>query len=127
MADTLLNTPLVGTSPYRLLKDKSRVFKNIRFSSSRGIILEKLLPARFNLSRDFKEEAKNKGILPWKRFLSKYNSVNDKQAPSSFGISPDNLFVCRYNIERCFKLLKSEGMVPIKKFLDRSRIIKPSR
>lgn len=52
-------------------------------------------------------------------FLCSASSVNVKHAPSSRGISPDNLFGKRFNTEIWFTFPNSKGMELVKELLDK--------
>ena len=63
-----LKTPIVGTSPSKLLYDRFNNFKNLKFSKNLGISPEKLLLERSKSSRPL-NDSKDEGTSPSKKFL----------------------------------------------------------
>lgn len=85
------NTPLVGTSPSKLLNEALKYNKKWRFSRSRGIFPDKLLWERSKWVRPFKE-AKDEGMTPWKLLPWRLRYSRLWQSPIVVGTSPGKLF-----------------------------------
>nr|GMD81027.1 hypothetical protein CUMW_248580 [Ipomoea batatas] len=121
--DTLVataNTPTVGTSPSRSLKERFKYCKSESFWRSLGISPVNLF---FEISKYVMlfKEIKEGGTLPSKRLscISRYSRL--KHSPIVFGISPDNLFPETSKAFSVFNLPTAGDNGPVNELRERSR------
>jgi hypothetical protein len=137
-----LKMPSFGTSPSRLLKDRSNLDNDVKFCRTEGIGPDKLLYARYNCCRLyilpmalgtepdnlFRDRLSSLrpfillidwGMLHSNKLLSNLSCWSAMHPPIVFGISPENWFPERTRLLRFPKLPTSEGSDPDSELYDR--------
>jgi len=113
-------TPPLGTIPSRSLKDKLRLYKEVNDSKKSGIVPDKLFWDR-SISLMPLKALRDLGIMPCRKFFSKWTDSKRRHLPSVEGISPDNWLLEILSEFRFNKLPICEDMLPVSWLWERSK------
>lgn len=98
MLEMFRTTPSLGTTPSRMLNDRFKYLRACSFWRSSGIDLESWFEVKSST---------------WKPFI----------CPSVVGIGPENLLLAMTNSSKLLQFLIELGILPGKRFLERSMVI----
>lgn len=116
IALTFRNNPSYGTSPSRLLNDKFRSCRRVKFCRYFGIWPDKLFLPRSRSWRLFKA-LREEGMLPSNRLFPRSRRSSIMHFPNVGGMTPENLLSETSNSTRLLILPSSWGSGPFKRFL----------
>ncbi|KAB2063749.1 hypothetical protein ES319_A10G239000v1, partial [Gossypium barbadense] len=117
-----LNTPSLGITPSKSLKERFRYFNAPNRTRNFGIPPERLLLDKSNALRPL-NELKDDGIGPSNKLPSKNNFSRLTQLPRFSGSKPDNLFSETSNVPRFFSFSTSTESSLVKSFDDKFSIM----
>ncbi|KAL1080386.1 hypothetical protein V6Z11_D10G291500 [Gossypium hirsutum] len=107
------NTPPLGITPSKLLKERFIYFNAPKFTRNSGTPPERLFSDMSNSTRPL-NELKDEGMGPSNKLPPRNNLSSLTQLPRLFGSKPDNLFFEKSKSPRFFRFSTSTGSSPVK-------------